>query len=403
SGCIPLEINFTDLSSSNATNWQWSFPGSLTPNSTEQNPTVTYDTPGFYNVELIVGNAAGNDTISYPTYIMAESTPIASFEPNISGRMLSFETNIAGADSVLWDFGDGNRSTNFNPTHIYSTDGVFNVSLQATNHCGTIELAKEVKIITPPISGFSANVIEGCSPLTVEFTDLSSANVAEWTWIFPGGTPDSSKLQNPVIVYEEAGNYSVVLQVKNDAGKNTTIETSYIMVAPGPVASFLPKQDGFTFNMMNTSQNADSFFWDFGDSNTSTELAPTHTYAAEGEYLIMLIAESTDCGRDTSIEKVTVLGPNSVVLLDFLNDFRLFPNPNQGQFTLLLDGREKEQLEFTMFDILGQVIHQESLDFSTGHLQKVFNFSSLAQGTYLVQLRSGDGIVYKKVVVEGGR
>jgi PKD repeat protein len=62
-------VSFTDQSTNNPTSWQWSFPGGTPSTSTQQNPTVTYNTPGTYNVTLIVSNQYGSDTITKTAYI----------------------------------------------------------------------------------------------------------------------------------------------------------------------------------------------------------------------------------------------------------------------------------------------------------------------------------------------
>ncbi len=72
-------VSFTDQSANTPTSWSWSFPGGTPSNSTAQNPTVTYNTVGTYNVTLIATNAIGSDTATKTAYITVSvnSDPIA--------------------------------------------------------------------------------------------------------------------------------------------------------------------------------------------------------------------------------------------------------------------------------------------------------------------------------------
>ena len=398
-GCVPFDVSFENQSSSNATSYQWSFPGADQTTSDMASPVVTYNEPGFYDVQLIVSNAAGNDTIQQTAYIVAESTPIVSFEPNVFGRMVSFNTTVNGADSLLWDFGDSVTSRESTPTHTYESDGDFIISLKAFNHCGEVEVMEAIQILTPPVSAFTANVVNGCQPLEVSFVDQSSANAKEWYWLMPGATPDTSNLQNPTVTYEMPGTYSVVLQVTNGAGMHTTLESSFIVVEPRPIADFSFDLADSTVTITNNSELAESYSWDFGDGFTSDLEAPIHKYEEGGEYIIQLIA-TNECGPDTLEQLVSITMPTSTDLADILEEFQLSPNPNNGSFLLIMKGEARDEMNFKLIDILGRVVHEEPIDFKSEYFRKMFVMEGLATGTYLVQLRSEGEVLYRKVVVE---
>lgn len=75
--CPGGEVHFSDLSMNDPTSWSWTFPGGTPATSTAQNPTVTYNTAGVYDVTLQVSNANGTHTVTYPNYIEID-TPEAS-------------------------------------------------------------------------------------------------------------------------------------------------------------------------------------------------------------------------------------------------------------------------------------------------------------------------------------
>ena len=144
--CAPLTVSFTDLSNPNGqpiTAWSWSFGDGAT--STAQNPSHVYDTPGSYSVSLTVTNACGSDTDTKTEYIQVGGPPTAEFsaDPTSCCAPLTVDfTDLSDGnnkpiDSWSWSFGDGDTSTEQNPSHVYDTPGSYSVSLTVTNACGS--------------------------------------------------------------------------------------------------------------------------------------------------------------------------------------------------------------------------------------------------------------------------
>ena len=308
SGCGPLTVQFTNQSSGNPTAYNWQFAGGTPSSSTAQNPSVVYNTPGTYSVTLTVSNAAGSNTLTQTNYITVNTVPAAGFTNSVNGVNATFTNTSQNAVSYSWTFGDGGTSNQANPTHTYATDGVYTVVLTASNPCGTSTATQTVTIVTPPTAGFSASPTSGCGPLTVQFTNSSSLNATAWNWQFPGGSPSSSAVQNPVVVYNTPGTYSVTLTVSNAAGSNTASQTNYITVNTVPVAGFTNSVNGLNATFTNTSQNAVSYSWTFGDGGTSNLANPTHTYTTDGVYTVVLTA-TNPCGNTTATQTVTIVTP----------------------------------------------------------------------------------------------
>src|SRR5690606_112867 len=79
SGCEPLQIHYANQSSSNATGFNWTFEGGSPATSTDANPVITYNTAGVFDVQLIVSNPAGADTIVFQNYVSIQTEPTAGF------------------------------------------------------------------------------------------------------------------------------------------------------------------------------------------------------------------------------------------------------------------------------------------------------------------------------------
>jgi C1A family cysteine protease len=120
---------------------------------------------------------------------------------------------------------------------------------------------KAFTIFTPPTAAFSANVVFGHVPLTVEFTDNSSGSPTAWNWSFGDGNSTNSTMQNPIHTYLSGGRYTVSLTASNLGRSNTTTKTKYISIIGGNdgIAIFRPST-GYWYFDYNLDGIADNSF-----------------------------------------------------------------------------------------------------------------------------------------------
>ncbi|MEP1096425.1 MAG: PKD domain-containing protein, partial [Cyclobacteriaceae bacterium] len=209
-------------------------------------------------------------------------------------------TNTSTADAgytYLWEYGDGQTAAVRDPAeYTYTQFGSFQIRLTITDEFCDVETFQTVVVLpADPVIDFEADTLQGCTPLTIQFTNLSqSARSGEFLWEFGDGS--ISQLDNPIHTYFDGGNFDVRLRGTNDVG--VTLETQkdeYIQSFGRPFADFLVSarvvfipDDEVHFR--NLSENAVEYFWDFGDGETSTESDPSHAYVEEGKYDIKLVA-----------------------------------------------------------------------------------------------------------------
>lgn len=207
-------FSFTDQSINNPTTWAWNFNGEGT--STAQNPTFTFQTPGFKNVCLTVSNFVGSNS-HCENITVTNSAPAANFtNVNSNDPTIDFnDQSLYNPTSWFWDFGDGTFSTDTNPTHTFYGAGFYDVCLSVSNQYGSDTICKEIPIYNQlPVSHFNHTLVSGNF---VIFLDNSSGNPTSWKWYF--GTGDSSTLENPNYQFPAAGGlYEVCLTAKNQYG-----------------------------------------------------------------------------------------------------------------------------------------------------------------------------------------
>lgn len=231
-GIAPLTVNFTNLSSGDYINTNWSFGDAQT--STASSPSHVYNSPGTYTVSLSISGAGGSDTETKSSYITVYASVDASFTVNhtdgIAPLTVQFtNTSTGGYSALSWNFGDGSAlSSETNPTHTFPISGIYTVVLTATGPGGTDTYSQQIQIYQPAQAAFSANVQKGKAPLTVQFTNQSTGDVNSYSWDFGDG--ENSTEQNPDHIYTQKGTYTVSLTVSGAGGTATETKTGYIVV-----------------------------------------------------------------------------------------------------------------------------------------------------------------------------
>ena len=241
--------------------------------------------------------------------------PVANFTRNVTSGVVPltvlFNDTSTNATDWHWDFGDNTISNERNTTHTFSTVGNYTVNLTVSNLYGTNSTTKNITVFAevPPVANFTTNVTSGPVPLTALFND-TSINATAWYWNFGDNT--TSNERNVTHTFSTVGTFKVNLTASNLIGTNST--TKNITVLPGipPVANFTtnvttgPAPLIVLFN--DTSTNASTWHWDFGDNTISNERNVTHTFSTVGTYTVNLTASNLN-GANSTTKNITVSPP----------------------------------------------------------------------------------------------
>jgi PKD repeat protein len=401
-GCSPLEVTFLN-SSTNALTYEWTFEGGTPATSTEENPSVIFEEAGVYSVTLLVTNLAGSGALTQMDLVVVTPTPSSGFTYVVNGATVDFTNEAQDATEYLWLFGDGETSDQEHPTHTYTSGTSYPVSLIAINACGVDTFTQEVMISgSAPTPIFASSDTIGCAPVVVSFFGNTTGVAADsYEWVFEGGTPSSSTDQNPEVLYEETGTYTVSLTTTNGFGSETIAEVDYITIYASPTANFFYEYNSaveVSFNSTVTGGGDLTYDWNFGDGNSSDLADPVHTYAEDGVYEVILTV-SNECGQVIISDNVEIV-INTTIDESWLEQLTVFPNPNDGLFTLEIAGSASPNIQARLINIVGQSIYSIEDQFGSGYWRHNFQLSNLPAGVYVLEVSTETRKAYRRVVIE---
>lgn len=290
----------------------WDFGDSTT--SETANPVHVYSDTGTYNVKLIVANAKGCiDSVKKKEFIHIGKLNLALLnlpDSNCVGYNKKFTVTSDVQDSLvsyLWNFGDGQTSTEASPDHLFNDTGYYNVSLIAEGASGckdTVIMQNAIRIDTKPTANFSADILKACAKQAITFTDLSTGGANNWEWHF--GDDNIGNGQNPQNLYKDTGYMNVMLIAKRGGCGDTVTFNNYIYINP-PVAKYKPVykcDDPLSVSFINNSIGDDAEWdWSFGDGTFSTDENPVHVYADTGTYNVTLVVKNAVSGCTHSLTR----------------------------------------------------------------------------------------------------
>jgi len=319
--CLGASVVFGNTSDPGL--YAWSFGPNANPvTSNAQNPSVTFNTPGFQTVSLTV-TSVGNctNTATKQVYVDQASANFTVSPVYSCSDPTVFNLNATSPNANQWDwqFSDGSSATSKNPTYTWKTpdksgythSGLWldTIHLTVTNPSGCSAEFFRVDSIWRPNARFMPDVQHGCAPLSVIFSDSSTSRepITQWTWLFDAGTaPVVANNDNPVPhVFTNPGDYRVRLVIRNSAG---CVDTSYfVLIEVGePIAgdfsadkTMVCPGDSVHFTNLTTDPRVDA--WHFSSENDQLwhcfqDKNPSWAYTQEtGPLSVSLTTEYNGC------------------------------------------------------------------------------------------------------------
>ncbi len=333
---LPITFNNTTTATLNpptptgTINYIWDFGNGQT--STLANPVYTYNTAGTYTVTLRA-NIAGFCDRTTSQVITVRPRPNSSI--NILGNptiCLPDPTRLQAPAAPLnttytyrWFFNNilitGATQQNYIPT---ATGSYIVRVTDFVSGCDSLSLPVNIVVSAKPKSIISASATRVCENTPINFNATTTIPISptppiSYLWSFGDGTGNTSTVQNPSYTYPFAGFYEV--QLVTSTGFCTDITKIVIRVDAKPIASFSASEVcfGSLTTFTNTSTNAISQVWNFGNSTTSTSLNPSLIYPVAGDYTVTLTVRSIDNCSDTFTQLVKVRPVPNVQFTNSLN------------------------------------------------------------------------------------
>lgn len=303
----------TDVSSCH-----WTFGDGATADICD--PEHTYTTPGNYTLTLFVENVAGcKDTATVDIQVV--TPPNAVFTTDTTSGCADLPVFINNLSNIndytlyAWNYGNGQSDTLPQPgTIVYTqgeTDTTYLITLNAVNGCGTASAQIPVTVFPRPQVRFGTDVSSGCTPLEVNFNNVTVGEPDSFRW-YVNGVFAGSDFQLPQQVFlttDHDSLYYISLVAANECGVDTVTHT--VLVKPNPVDAFfntdtLTGCQPFSVRLIDYSTEGLYVSWDLGDGTTATGDTVYHTYTAAGQYLVQEFVNN-GCGFDTATVTITVL------------------------------------------------------------------------------------------------
>ena len=330
--CYGDTLHFSNTStidpSTSIASYLWVF-GDGGTTSTLKNPVHYYSNPGAYTVTLVATSANGCADVANNT-VNAFAAPTSAFTFNnicLHDSATFANTSINPAMGTIanwsWNFGDGYppNTTLWNPSHLYTSSGNYQVSLitHSSNLGCADTLQHTITVYYLPVANFGFNNV--CLNEVMNFHDSSVIavdTISNWLWNF-GDTTPLTTIQNPNHTYSNSGTDSILLIVITNHGCKDT-STKSIVVHPLPVVQFVQPNvcagNSIHFIDLSSITSTDTIHlqtWNFGDgSPLNTTANPSHLYAAGGSFHVQLVVIS-NFGCKDSITKTAIINPDPIV------------------------------------------------------------------------------------------
>ncbi|MCB0807633.1 MAG: PKD domain-containing protein, partial [Bacteroidales bacterium] len=248
----------------------------------------------------------------------------------------------------------------------------------------------------PPFSAdFTADNTTVCEGESIQFNDLSSGTIVSWNWVFPGGEPSTSTLQNPEIMYSTPGIFDVELEISDGTQTASVLKDNYITVGayPNPEIAGLQIVCSDDEEIYQTANNpGNNYLWEVNGgeviSGTGTHQI-TILWGDPGSGSVILTEESPEGCMTTTEEYLVTIDECTGIKETSRNAIKVFPNPVNNKLVVSCE----DLLSVSVYNVYGQLIVSTE--------DREINTSFFDNGMYIVFVTTNKGKTgTKKFMIE---
>ncbi len=333
-------------------------------------------------------------------------TDISTGLPNLPVNCIAYQGNGADAMYVGTDMGVYYRDTiNTGGSWVSYNAGLPNVMIAdlkiyapsnllraATYGRGTWQVATYTPAVAKPIAYFKAFPATICANMSVQFTDTSANSPTSWSWTLTGGTPSTSTLQNPNVVYSTNGVYPVKLVATNGIGSVSITKVNFITVNKNPPIPTITQ----TGRLLTANPSGYPFYqWINKNVVCPGETTDQFWISQTGIYKV-IITDSNGCSSTSNQLVVSVLTGMNSISVD--NEVNAYPNPTKGDLQIAFNLPDEGDYTLAVSNVLGQTIYTDKIHLS-GPQTSTINMSNYSKGIYFLSLTGQNSRIVKKITV----
>ncbi|MFA6057989.1 MAG: T9SS type A sorting domain-containing protein [Taibaiella sp.] len=344
--------------------------------------TINGPYPSYYRPHTIIGMVGACESARQAVIAYIHPVPVVDLGQDINICVDAGYAEVLDAGvqpntpQFLWDNGD------ISQVRAVSESGTYNVKV--TNQYGCSESDTIGVILRPNPVVELGNDTTVCNGVVLTLNPGNDG--IEYFW----NTGQTSQIIN----INSPGSYNVFVTNSQGCIKGDTIVINMQGELPSIQGINVTNNGQYTFQFTAVNpQNVIGYDWDFGDGSAhSYQVSPTHTYANNGNYIVVLHLSST-CGFLNDSSSAHILGINQLNVT--MDELTVYPNPTREVATILNRGALKmEQIE--VYNVLGQVIYKSKADSKNKHTLKLEGFAS---GVYTIQVFTDKGTVARKLEI----
>jgi PKD repeat protein len=222
-----------------------------------------------------------------------------------------------------------------------------------------------------------------------------------YQWYFPGATPDTSSQPNPTVVYTECGQHDVIMVVDKGGQIDSLNKTTYISVGPVVNIAAIPNDTAchdVPITLDATTPNAASYLWQPGGATTPTYVVSYPEYGLGAHTFTVLVTGLDGCETSKSIT-IFIDECTGIDARNVSNGLTVYPNPNNGTFTVEMYSANPVIANLTFTNALGTILYSEHGISLKGKVTKDLLFPDIAPGVYFMTLEHSGTKAVQKVFV----